>query len=168
MPRRLPPALDRGLGQLGAVAGVGAEAAEGEVAVEIGAGELDPGGRFDVAGDQAEPDPLAGQARQDLLDARHHPVALGLGDGLGKVAEVAGDRLRPLTLVAVAADHLAEDDLGDFGIGHPSVGVLLDVRFDPVQLEEGALPGDGTGAAGDEQGPVDVEENGLDQSAMSL
>jgi hypothetical protein len=48
------------------------------------------------------------------------------------------------------------------------VGVLLDVGFDPVQLEESALPGDGAGATGHQQGPVDVEENGLDQSARSV
>jgi hypothetical protein len=124
--------------------------------------------RFDVAGDEAEQDPLPGQARQDLLDAGHHPVAGGLGDGVGEVAEVAGDRLGPLTLGAVAADHLAEDDLGNFGIGHPGMGVLLDVRFDPVQLEEGPLPGNRPGAAGDQQGAIDVEEDGLNQSAVSV
>ena len=35
-------ALERLLGQLGAIARVGAVAAEGEEAVEVGAGELDP------------------------------------------------------------------------------------------------------------------------------
>ena len=71
-------------------------------------------------------------------------------------------RLRPLGLGAVAADHLAKDDLGDFRIGHAGVGVLLDVRLDAVQLEEGALPGDRSGATGDQQRPVYVEEDRCD------
>jgi hypothetical protein len=40
--------------------------------------------------------------------------------------------------------------------------VFLDVGLDFVLLLEGALPGDRAGAAGDEQGAVDVPEDGLD------
>ena len=65
--------------------------------------------------------PSPDQPRQQLLDPRHHPVALGLGDRVGEVAEVGDDRRGPLGIGAVAADHLAEDDLGDFGVGHPGV-----------------------------------------------
>ena len=54
---------------------VRAVAAEGEEAVEVAAGELDVGGRLDVAGDEAEQDALVDQPRQQLLDAGHHPVA---------------------------------------------------------------------------------------------
>ena len=56
-------ALERLLGQLGAVAGVGAVAAEGEEAVEVAAGELDVGGGLDVAGDDAEQDPRCSTSR---------------------------------------------------------------------------------------------------------
>ena len=164
-PATVAAALERLLGQLGAVAGVGAVAAEGEEAVEVAAGELDVGGGFDVAGDDAEQHALLGQPRQQLLDPRHHPVAARLVDRVVEVAEVGGDRLGPLGLAAVAADHLAEDDRGDFRVGHAGVGVLLDVGVDPVQLAEGALPGDRAGPAGDEQGAVDVEEDRLDHRA---
>ena len=140
--------------------GVGAVAAEGEEAVEAGAGELDVRGGLDVAGDQAEQHALVDQPVEQLLDPRHHPVAARLGDRVGQVAQVAGDRLRALLRAALAADHLAEDDRGDFGVGHAGVGVLVDVGFDPVQLLEGALPGDGARAAGDQQRAVDVEEDG--------
>jgi hypothetical protein len=36
--------------------------------------------------------------------------------------------------------------------------VLLDVGVDVVELAEGALPGDGAGAPGDQKSAVDVEE----------
>ena len=71
-------------GQLGAVGGVGAVAAEAEEAVEAGAGELDVGGGLDVAGDEAEQKAVVDQAFEQLLDSRHHPVAVGLGDGVGR------------------------------------------------------------------------------------
>ena len=90
------------------------------------------GGGLDVAGDQAEQEAGVDQAVEQLLDPRHHPVAVGLGDRVGQVLEVAADRLRALLGAALAADHLAEDDRGDLGVGHAGVGVLGDVGFDPV------------------------------------
>ncbi len=120
------------------------------------------GGGLDVAGDQAEQEAAVDQAVEQRLDAGHDPVPVGLRDGVRQVLEVAADRLRSLFRAALAADRLAEDDRGDLGVGHAGVGVLGDVDVDPVQLLEGALPGDAPGAAGDEQGPVDVEEDRLD------
>src|ERR1700744_5303202 len=71
----LRPAFDRPFGDLHPVAVVGAEAAEAQVPVEIGALELDPRGRLDVAGDDPLDDPGVGQPRQGLLDPGHHPIA---------------------------------------------------------------------------------------------
>ena len=60
-------------------------------------------------------------------------------------------------------DHLLEDDLRDFRIGHPGAGVFVDVRLDLVELLEGALPGDRPGPAGGDQGPVDVPKDRSDR-----
>ena len=40
--------------------------------------------------------PGVDQAVEQLLDPRHHPVAVRLGDRVGQVAQVAADRLRAL------------------------------------------------------------------------
>ena len=54
-------ALEGLAGDVGALVGIRAIAAEGEVAVETGAGELDPCSRLGVAGDQTNQTPFAGQ-----------------------------------------------------------------------------------------------------------
>ncbi len=160
---RLRPALDRPFGDLGPVAVVGAEAAEGEVLVEVAALELDPRRRLDVPGDDPLDDPGLGEPRQDLLDPRHHPVAGRFGDRVGHVLEVLGDDRRVFLRRPRPPDHLGEDDLGDFRVGHPGAGVFVDVRLDPVEVLEGALPGDRPGAPGGQQRPVDVPEHSFDR-----
>ena len=115
------------------------------------------GGRLDVAGDEAEQHSGVDQPVEDLLDTGHQAIAVGLGDRLGQLPQVGGDDPRALGLLALAADHLAEDDRRDLGIGHPFRGVLGDVDVDAVQLLERVPPGDPAGAARHQQGAVDVE-----------
>jgi hypothetical protein len=77
-----------------------------------------------------------------VLAARHHP-----------------GELAPLRLAPHGADECQPPDLG---VGHAGVGEGVDVGGDPIELLEGAPPGDRAGAPGTDQGAVDVEEDRLD------
>ena len=131
---------------------------EREPAHEVAAGELDERGAVAVAGDDAQQVPLATELPEPLGDARQDLVALALGDGLGQVLQPPLDDLRQLVRARLAAEDRLERLRPDVRIGHARVGELADVGGDPVQLLEGAPPGDRARAARAHERPVDVEE----------
>ena len=126
---------------------VRAVAAEGEVAVEVGARQLDVRGLLDVAGGEAEQDPVLDQPVEQL----HHPVldheAGGVLDLIGQVVQAAAHQGFGLLLGRLASDRLPEDHAPHLGIGHPLAGHGRDVDVNALQLLEGALPGAVAGAA---------------------
>jgi hypothetical protein len=99
-------------------------------------------------------------SRKELLDTRQDAVVLRLGDR--PVEIVLPSFEEPLELVRrrLAVEHRLEGLASDLGVGHPRVGELADVRGDPVELVEGERPRAPARPAGDDERPVDVEQNG--------
>ena len=154
---------DRAAGELGAVAGVGAVAAAGEVAVEAPAGQLDVGGRLEVAGGQPEQHALGRQALEQRLDPGHHRVALGGGDRRLEMSEVAGQGGPDLPLLRLTPEQRPQREPRHLWVGHPGLGHLVGVHRASVQLLERPRPSRRAGATAGDQGEVDVEEDGLDR-----
>src|SRR3954454_15383932 len=155
-------ALERLLGELDPVGRVGAVAAEREVAIEARARELDVRGGLDGARRDPEQDPvLAREPLEQFLRAVEHAVLLRVLDLVGEPVEVCRHHGGELARGRVVADRGLERAPGDRRIGHAGVGELADVGGDAVELLEGVAPAARARAAGGDERPVDVEENGL-------
>ena len=141
---------------------VRAVAAEAEVAVQVGPGELRVRGGLGVAGDQPDQPILVGQPAEEVGHPRHHPVPRRVLDLLAEVALSQRHELRHLVAHRLAAERPAKALEADLGVGDALARVVGDVDRDVVELEERPVPGAVRGAAGVDQGPIDVEEQGWD------
>lgn len=122
--------------------------------------QLDVSGRLEVAGDQPEQVSVVDEPRQQLGDPRQHPVLARLAHRLMQVVKAALEQPGKLLAVGPSVQDRLKGLTADVGIGHPRVGELSDVGGNSVELIEGHSPGGGTRPAGDEQGAVDVKEDG--------
>src|SRR4051812_31935596 len=155
-------ALERLLRELDPVRRVRAVAAEREVAVEAGARELDVRGGLDGARRDPEQDPVvAREPFEQVLGAVEHAVLLRVLDLVREAVQIGGHHGGYFARRRVVPDGCLERAPGDGRIGHAGVGERADVGGDPVELVEGVAPAARAGAAGGDERPVDVEENGL-------
>src|SRR6185312_14066094 len=126
--------LERNLGQLTPVGGIGSIATEGKETVQLRAVQLDMRGGLQVSSDQTQQITILDQLWQELLHTRQHPVVLGLRDRLVQIVQPPLKQPGELLAFRLAVQHRLEGPTPDIGISHARVGELPDISRDSVEL----------------------------------
>jgi hypothetical protein len=118
------------------------------------------GGGLDVAGHQPEQVAVVDEPLEELLGPLHHAVPRRGVHLLGEVREPPGHELRDLLRARLPPERGAKALAPHLRVGYPAPGNRTNVDIDVVQLLEGPMPRAVGGAAGANQGAVDVEQHG--------